>query len=111
MEKEKGGLVKFFEYTDADTDQLTTIEEQLKWREEESKFFEKKMRLFEITREMLDEAHQQTLTKAADMLEKELGKYISIMTGGRYNEVKIDEKDLSIWTLSSENRIGSMSLT
>ncbi|PIX21226.1 MAG: hypothetical protein COZ69_15930 [Deltaproteobacteria bacterium CG_4_8_14_3_um_filter_45_9] len=104
LEQEKGGLNKFFEYTDVDTDQLATIEEELKWREEERKFFEKNMRLFEITREMLDEAHQQTLTKAANMLEKELGKYISIITGGRYNEVEISKEDLSIRTFSPEKK-------
>jgi len=104
LEKDKGGLDRFFEYTDVDTDQLTTMEEELRWREEERKFFENKMRLFEITREMLDEAHQQTLIKAADILEKELGKYISVITGGRYNEVKINEEDLSVWAFSPEKQ-------
>lgn len=104
LEAKKSGLDEFFGYTDADTDQLATIEEELKWQEEERKFFEKKIKLFEITRKMLDEAHQQTLIKAANMLEKELGKYISIVTGGRYNEVEIDEKDLSIWAFSPEKQ-------
>lgn len=53
---------------------------------------------------MLDEAHQQTLIKAADMLEKELGNYISIITSGRYNEVEINEQDLSIRAFSPEKQ-------
>lgn len=104
LETNKGGLDRFFEYTDADTDQLAAIEEKIEWLEEEKRFYEKRMKVFELTREMLNEAYQQTLTKAADMLEKELAKYISIITGGRYNKVEIDEKDLSIWTFSPEKQ-------
>lgn len=102
LEKEKGGLERFFDYTDVDTDQLATIEEELRWLGEEREFWERRVRVFEITREALDEAHKETLSKAADVLEKELGSYISTITGGRYSQVKIDESDLSIWTFSPE---------
>lgn len=104
LKASKDGLDRFFEYTDVDTDQLAITEEELEWLEGERQFFERKKKLFEITREMLGEAHQQTLTKAANMLEKELGKYISIITGGRYSEVEINEEDLSIWAFSPEKQ-------
>ena len=102
LESDKSGLERFFQYTDVDTDQLASIEEELKWLEEEQEFWETKRKLFEITRDTLDEAHKQTLSEAADVLKKELGRYISIITDGRYNQAKIDEGDLSIWTFSPE---------
>lgn len=104
LEKEKAGLERFFEYTDADTDQLATIQEQLKWQEEERQFYERKMKVYEITRETLDEAHRLTLSKATDTLEKEVGSYVSTITGGRYDKVKVNESDLSMWTVSPEKK-------
>ena len=103
LEREKGALEKFFEYTDVDTDQLASIEENLKWLGQEARFWERKKKVYDVTREALDEAYKQTLSRAASVLEKELGRYISTITDGRYSRVTIDEKDLSIWTLSPEN--------
>ena len=104
LEKKKGGLEEFFKLTDADTDQLATVTEEIKWLEEERKFYERKRKIYDITREVLDEAHKQTLSKATDILEQELGSYISIITGERYNKVKVSETDLSIWTVSPEKK-------
>ncbi len=102
LESRRGGLDEFFQYIDVDTDQLASIEEQLRWMEQEKEFWEGKQKVFEITREVLDEAHKQTLSKAANVLEKELGRYISTITDGRYTQVEINEDDLSISTFSPE---------
>jgi len=102
LEGKRSGLDEFFQYIDVDTDQLASVEEQLRWLEQEKEFWEVKQKVFEITREALDEAHKQTLSKAANVLEKELGRYISTITDGRYTQVEIDEDDLSIRTFSPE---------
>ena len=104
LEREKSAFEKFFELTDVDTDQLADIEEELKRLEQEKEFWETKREIFQLTREVLEEAHKQTLSKAADLLEKELSRYITIVTDGRYSQVKIDEGDLSIRTLSPEKK-------
>lgn len=102
LEAKKRGLEEFFQYTDADTDQLTGIEEELEWLAQEKEFWERKQNVFEIVREALDEAHKKTLSKAAHVLEQELGNYVSIITNGRYGQVRIDEGNLSIRTFSPE---------
>lgn len=104
LETEKGGLKEFFRYTDADTDQLAEIEEELKGLEQEREFWNRKQTIYNITREALDQAHKETLYRAAQMLEKELGRYVSIITNERYSQVKIDETDLSIKTFSPEKK-------
>jgi uncharacterized protein YhaN len=101
-EQEKGALEKFFEYTDADRDQLIDTEEELRGLQQEKEFWERKKRVYDITREILEEAHKQTLSKAADLLEGEISRYIAIVTDGRYSQVKINESDLSISTFSPE---------
>jgi len=102
FEAKRRGLDEFFQYIDVDTDQLASISEELKQLEHEKEFWERKQKVFEITREVLDEAHRQTLSRAAHALEDELGKYMSTITSGRYTQVKIDENDLSLWTFSPE---------
>ncbi len=103
LESDKSGLEKFFEYSDVDTDQLAAVDEQLKWLEQEAEFWERKKKVYDITRETLEEAYKQALARAATVLEKELGKYISTITDGRYSRVEINERDLGIWTYSAEN--------
>ncbi|MFH0914241.1 MAG: AAA family ATPase, partial [Chloroflexota bacterium] len=104
LEQEKGGLEKFLEYTDADRDQLTEVEEELKDLEQRKEFWERARKVYDLTRETLEEAHQQTLSKAADLLESEISRYIAGITSGRYSQVKIDGSDLSIRTFSPEKR-------
>jgi len=102
LEAKRSGLDEFFQYVDVDTDQLASITEELTRLEQEKDFWERKRKVFETTREVLDEAHRQTLSRAANVLEGELGKYIGTITDGRYTQVKIDEDDLSLWTFSHE---------
>jgi uncharacterized protein YhaN len=102
LEAKRSGLDEFFQYVDVDTDQLASIAEELTRLEQEKAFWERKQTVFEITREVLNEAHRQTLSRAANMLEHELGKYIGTITDGRYTQVKIDENDLSLRTFSPE---------
>ncbi len=107
FEGQKTGLAYFFEHTDADPDQLASVEEELEWMKKEKAFWERKQKVFEITRQVLEEGHKQTLSRAADVLEKELCKHISTITDGRYNQVKIEQTkdlDLSIQTYSPEKQ-------
>jgi len=103
LEKEKGALEKFLEYTSTDTDNLANIEDELIFLEQERAYWERKNRVFNLAKEVLEDANRNTLSKASLALRDELSKYISVITGGRYTEVEIDENDLSIRTRSPEN--------
>ncbi len=102
LEAKRRGLDEFFQYVDVDTDQLASTGEELTRLQQEKEFWERKQTVFEATYQVLEEAHRQTLSKAANLLEGELGKYMSTVTDGRYTQVKIDENDLSIWAFSPE---------
>ncbi|MBI4187538.1 MAG: hypothetical protein HY530_08570 [Chloroflexi bacterium] len=104
LERDKSAFEKFFELTDVDTDQLVEIEEELSGLDQEKEFWEIKRKVFQLTRDVLDEAHKQTVSKAADLLERELSRYIATVTDGRYSQVKIDEGDLSVRTFSPEKQ-------
>jgi uncharacterized protein YhaN len=104
LEQELGALKKFFQYTDADKDMLTEVDEELKELEREKNFWERKRKVYDLTREILEQAHAQTLSKAADLLEAEISRYIATITDGRYSQVKINESEssLSVRTFSPD---------
>ena len=76
FEKDKGALEGFLDYTNADTDRLMDIDDQIKSLDQKKEYWEKKKRIFDLTREVLEEAHKQTLSDAAVVLAEELGKYM-----------------------------------
>jgi len=102
LEVTKRGLDEFFQYIDVDTDQLASTDEELTRLQHEKEFWEKKQAVLEATYQVLGEAHTQTLSRAANLLENDLSRYMSMVTDGRYTQVKIDENDLSIWAFSPE---------
>jgi len=99
MARLEGGL----EATEIDTERLAAVDEELNWLEQEGRFWERKKRVYDITRELLEEAYTLTVSRAASVLDRELGRYISTITDGRYSRVEIDDKDLSISTYSAES--------
>lgn len=102
LEQEKGGLERYFLYMDVHRDSMIDIEEELDRLDEEREFWERKRKVYKATHEVLGDAYKQTLSKAADLLEKEISHNITIITDGRYNRVKVNETDMSLSTFSPE---------
>jgi len=103
LESSRARLEGGFEATDIDTDRLAAVDEELDWLGQEARFWERKRRIYDITREALEEAYTETMSKAATVLDRELGRYVSTITDGRYSRVEVNEKDLSISTYSAES--------
>ena len=102
LEREKGGLEKYFGYTNTDKDHMAEIVEELFELEEQKKYWERKREVYNTTHKILEDAQKQTFSRASDILEKEIGRYITLITDGKYNRVKINETDMSIQTMSPE---------
>lgn len=103
LESSRARLEGALEATEVDTERLAAVDEELSWLEQEARFWERKKRVYDITRETLEEAYTQTVFRAANVLDRELGKCISTITDGRYSRVEIDNRDLSIYTYSAES--------
>ena len=103
LESSRARLEGGLEATEIDTERLAAVDEELNWLEQEARFWERKKRVYDMTRETLEETYTQTVSRAASVLDRELGRYISTITDGRYSRVEIDDKDLSISTYSAES--------
>ena len=56
----------------------------------------------ELAVELLEQAHQATMSTAADDLEPAIGEFISRLTGGRYDAVTVDRTTLEPQVYSNE---------
>jgi DNA repair exonuclease SbcCD ATPase subunit len=104
LRQETGALEKFFEYSGTDRDQLTEIEEQLTDLEQQRKYYERQREVYELAHEIIEQALSQTLSRAADLMETEVSRYMALVTDGRYKSARVikKENDLSIQTFSYE---------
>ncbi|HWR71250.1 MAG TPA: AAA family ATPase [Dehalococcoidia bacterium] len=103
LESSRARLEGGLEATEVETERLAAVEEELNWLGQEAGFWERKKRVYDITRETLEDSYTQTVSRAASVLDRELGRYISTITDGRYSRVEINDKDLSISTYSAES--------
>ncbi len=63
---------------------------------------EQQARIYEMASELIAEAARSTAVSAAEVLQAEIGKHISVITGGRYRRVAVDPATLRIEVFSAE---------
>jgi DNA repair exonuclease SbcCD ATPase subunit len=86
------------------------IEDQIKLEEElgnigeELKDEEKKLKVYELTREFISQARTEILSSVEEVLEKEIQKYLTVFTDGKYKQVRVMKEALEFWVYSDEKR-------
>jgi len=64
-------------------------------------YLEERLRVYQLTRDVIQQAKEQTMRLARDELEPKIGAYLEEITRGRYDCVKADD-DLNLWVFSQE---------
>ncbi len=92
---------------------LAGVEEKLEQLVERRAKLRRKAEALRLAMDWLDRATRQSLTSVASRLGESVGRYLERITGGRYREVTVDEKDLSIsvWSPEKGGRTGTESLS
>jgi DNA repair exonuclease SbcCD ATPase subunit len=84
------------------------IEDQIKLEEkreelrEELKHEEKKVKVYGLAGEFISKASTEVLSSAAEALEKEIQRYLSVFTNDKYKQVKVNKEALEFWVYSDE---------
>jgi DNA repair exonuclease SbcCD ATPase subunit len=84
-------------------DQIS-LEEELKGLQETLRQEEKKVKVYGLAREFISRARTETLSSAGEALEKEIQRYLTIFTNGKYKRVKVNKEALEFWVYSDEKR-------
>ncbi len=80
-----------------DYEGLMVVEEQLAERREALEAARRKARVWRAARDGLQAARQQALIPARRLVEERAGEYLSLLTLGAYDKVRIEEPPLRVW--------------
>jgi len=78
------------------------LEEELKGLQETLRNEEKKVKVYGLAREFISRARTEILSSAGEALEKEIQRYLTIFTNGKYKRVKVNKEALEFWIYSDE---------
>ena len=88
------------EANDVDAEAVAGLSERLADARERLAAHERRLRILQATLEVLDEAEQATIKKAARFLERRMARDVATITDGRYARVQVDENELRfrVWS-------------
>lgn len=89
-------------HSDVDTDELARIDDEIAVREEEAAVLEHRRQVYEAAVAGIDEAERRTMVTATEALQESMGRRVAAMTDDRYQEVRVDEADMSMMVRSDE---------
>jgi DNA repair exonuclease SbcCD ATPase subunit len=78
------------------------LEEELRGLQETLRNEEKKVKVYGLAREFISRARIEILSSAGEALEKEIQRYLTIFTNGKYKRVKVNKEALEFWIYSDE---------
>ncbi len=88
----------------ADEEEMLRLEEEIAEVRERLEARGRQARVYEIAAELIGEAARSTTVSVAEVLKSEIGKHISVITGGKYRQVEVDPETLSMQVFSEEKR-------
>jgi len=77
------------EHSDFDPEQQLRTQEKLQAARQRQQRLLQKEQVYELTRSVLAEAYQETLSQTQALVEPRLAELLAVMTGGRYNQVRL----------------------
>lgn len=88
----------------ADEEEILRLEEEMAEAGERLEARQRQARVYEIATELIGEAARSTTVSVAEVLKSEIGKHISVITGGKYRQVEVDPETLTMQVRSEEKR-------
>lgn len=102
LREESDALRGVADHPEADPERLRSLREQLAATEEALKRADERRAALELARELLAQAHEETLAQAADVLEPRTAQLLATITGGRYGAISFDRVTLAPMVQSDE---------
>ena len=80
------------------------LEEELKGLQETLRHEERKVKVYGLAREFISRARTEILSSAGEALEKEIQRYLTVFTNGKYKRVRVNKEALEFWVYSDEKK-------
>lgn len=102
MRYEMAGVAQAIERSKLDPEEIAHLEELAEDLQQKLDTLLRRKRAAELAIEGIKQAHLETMASATKALEADIGRQIERMTGGRYQQVAIDESSLAMTVISPE---------
>ncbi len=97
--KEADVIIK---HSDFDPEQQLRAQEKLRAAEHRQRRLQQREEVYELTRGVLAEAYQETLSRTRELVEPYLADWLAPMTGGRYNQVRLTADEFAPQVVSPD---------
>ena len=81
---------------------VAELEERIESLERKAERFRMKLRSYEVISEILKEARQNILGSISGEVDERIGAYFALITGNKYNQVRLSREDFSLQVFSRE---------
>lgn len=97
----KGASTARVEDAEVSVDDVSRLEEEIAGLQEELSYYERKARILALTKQGIEDARDKMIGSSKEFIEKGVEKGLSIVTNGKYSDVRVDA-ELSVEVFSSE---------
>ncbi|MBD3170532.1 MAG: AAA family ATPase [candidate division Zixibacteria bacterium] len=104
FEEKKSLLTKQLELNESGGEQLSALQERLEHNRLMHERYSKRLNVYRVTASLIETARTNILKATAELLENKVSKYLSDITGGKYDKIKFDRSTLDFTVFSPEKQ-------
>jgi len=102
LETARNAIARRIEQSEDGVELKVALEERLEEENKKINDLERKLIVYLKTYELWEEARKRVLSGAADVLDEDVSKQLSEITGGRYTKARFDKENLNFEVYSEE---------
>ncbi len=102
LETARNAIARRIQQSEDGVELKVALEERLDEENKKTAELERKLIVYLKTYELWEEARKRVLSGAADVLDEDVSKQLSEITGGRYSKARFDKQNLSFEVYSEE---------
>lgn len=102
LEDRKRGSMASLKAARYDAEEQVRLEEELERLQRALEHEERKGRVYGLARECISKARSEVLSSVQEALEKQIERYLTVFTDGKYRQVKVNKETLEFGVYSAE---------
>ena len=102
LEDRKRDSIAILKAARYDAEEQVRLEEELERLQEALEYEERKDKALSLAREFISKARSEVLSSVEEALEKQIARYLTVFTDGKYSQVEVNKETLEFGVYSDE---------
>lgn len=94
----------YIEQAETSEEDISQLNEEIESKEQSLGENERKVSMYHLVSDTIKEAFAGTIAPSKDVINGKISEYFSLLTGGKYNKVELDQDTIDIMVYSPEKR-------